>query len=163
MVSLTFLIAGCGFKLRGHDAIPKKLHRFHFSPSRTYSTTSIALRSLFTSLNLNYQQPKTSARLVIATSHDRFSHSAPSTVNASLPTSMTYSQTITLSIKSPKKNNTLIKQTFSATKSVTLNANQIYTAVDNISIEEALSRKIVNQIYYWLISYKVRDTLNHAT
>lgn len=128
-----------------------------------YSISSIALQNLFDSLKLNYSAQKNNAPFSLEVSDSHFVSSQPNIVNTALPSTMSYSQKLRLSIIRNKTNTSVISQTFSASRSITLNVNQIYTDSDSLSIQQSLNREIANQVYYWLISQKVSDVLAHAS
>ena len=156
------LISGCGFQLRSKANFPRELNTVYFTAAKPYSPLSVQLNDLFQSMGVHIVKSKSNARFSILISHDNFAYSRPDIVNATLPTSINFIQSATITIVDNKNNKTIVSRSFSTAQSLTLNANQIYTSNANDLIQHELNREIVSVIYYWLVSKNTKDALNHA-
>lgn len=168
MITAVFVMAfclmcvSCGFQLRSATALPVELNHIYFSTDKPYS-------SLATQLKLLLQQPfnrlvkkQSGARFSVVVSNDIYSYSRPDVVNASLPTTLNFLQTATISINDNITHKTIASQVFRTGQSLTLNANQIYTADNSDFIRQELVHTMVSLIYFWLISSNTQDALHHA-
>lgn len=167
-VTILFLIlfcvlsASCAFHLRSKSMISSELYQFYFSPEKPYSELTTQLKSLFRSLSLMIVKNKSQARFSLIVSNDLFSYSRPAVVDASLPTTLNFAQTAHIEIQDNHMHQSVASQEFSVTQSLTLNANQIYTADANNLIRQELNRQIVLLVYYWLMSSQTKDAI-HAS
>lgn len=160
---LCFFCSGCAFHLRSKSDFPKTLSWLYFSSEKPYSVLSTQLTNLFQSMDVHLVKNPSAAPFTLLVTHDHFSYSRPDIVNTSLPTNINFLQTATVTLKNNQNNAPVISRSFSATESLTLNANQIYTNNANGLIKQALNRRVVSLIYYWLVSTNTTELLNHAT
>ncbi|EKD76790.1 MAG: hypothetical protein ACD_42C00609G0001 [uncultured bacterium] len=162
VVLLMCLLCACSFQARSARNFPAALHTMYFSSETPYSPLSTGLKALFRSMNVVSVTSSENARYTMHVSSDIFSYSRPETVNASLPSEIHYSQTATIMLIDNHTHKTVTKKTFSTSNALTLNANQIYTANANSLIQHELNREMVSLVYYWLISTKTKDALQHG-
>ena len=154
--------AGCSFAPRSKIAFPDELNRIYFSADKPYSALSNQLNTLFRSMGVQLVKQKSNAPFSIQISGDNFSYSRPDIVDTTLPTNINYSQSATVAIENNKNHTTIASQAFSTSQTITLNANQIYTANANSIVRQALNRQLTSFIYYWLISSNTKAALYHA-
>ncbi len=157
------LMSACTFHLRSPASFPTALKYIYFSTGTPYSELSTDLRQLLTSMDVVVVNNPKNAAFSIVISNDVFTYSRPQIMNTTLTSTLSFAQTATVSIMENKNKKTLLSQPFSTSQSLTLNANQIYTADANALMKRELNREISTLIYYWLISKQVKDTLHHAT
>src|SRR3990167_2825886 len=157
-----FLLSSCSFHLRNAQSFSPELNNLYFNSDKPFNVVSTQLRSLLESNQLHLAKKESDARFSLVISDDVFSYSRPDVVNASLPTTMNFIQTATATIEDNLTHKTIISQTFSTTQSLTLNANQIYTADSNDFMKRELTRNMVSLIYYWLISTNTKEAVHHA-
>lgn len=155
-------LSGCYFHPRSPTEFPVALKTMYFSPEKKYSTLSIQLRALFHSMNADLVASTNEAPFTVKISNDVFSYIRATVVDATLPSTMTYTQTATVSVIDNKTNKPLTSQTFTTTQAITLNANQVYTAGANDLVRQQLNHELVSLIYYWLISTNTKNAINHA-
>ncbi len=163
IILFCFTATGCGLTLRKASALPTELHKVYFSTEKPYSLLSVQLKELLRSMNVHLLKPTSGARFSIVISSDIFSHSLPDLVDTTLPTTINFSQSATISIEDNLHHTTIASQSFTTTQSITLNTNQIYTINANSLIHQQLTHEMISFIYYWLISTNIKDTLHHAT
>ena len=156
------LICSCSFVPRSTIAFPDELKPLYFSTDRPYSVLSNQLNALFQSMNVPIAKRKSDTLFSIVVSYDHFSYGRPDIVDATLPTCINYSQVATIDIVNNKNDKTIRTRTFTTTQSITINANQIYTANANELVKQAINRRMVTLIYYWLISSNTKAALHHA-
>ena len=154
-------ISACGFQMRSAADFPSSLRPLYFSSVRPYSLLSVNLRELFNAMHAPLTKTANDARFSIFISQDHFIYSRPDTVDATLPTSIGFSQIATINIQDNQTKKTLLTKKFTTSDSLTLNANQIYTANSNDLMRQELNHEMISLIYYWLISKNTTDVLNH--
>lgn len=159
---LAMILCGCSFVPRSAIAFPDELKPLYFSTVKPYSTLSNQLNALFRSMDVTLVKQKSAAPFSIVVSYDHFSYARPDIVDATLPSSINYSQSSTVSIVNNKNGATVASQSFTTTQSITINANQIYTMNANDLVRQELNRQMTSLIYYWLISYNTKVALHHA-
>lgn len=162
IIGFCLLSAGCAFQLRSKAMISSELYQLHFSPERPYSELSTQLNTLFRSLGIVLVKKESQAHYSLVITNDLFSYSRPDVVDASLPATLNFLQTAHISIQDTRTHKTVASQEFTVNHTLTLNANQIYTADANDLIREKLNREIVSLIYYWLISSQTKESIHHA-
>jgi hypothetical protein len=155
-------MTGCAFHARSKSMIASELYQVYFEPERPYSELSIQIKSFFDSLGIKLVKNKSQAPFSIIVSNDLFSYSRPDIVDASLPTTLNFSQTAFIEILNNHSHKVVASREFNADQSLTLNANQIYTADSNSLIRQQLNRQIVSLIYYWLISSQTKESIHDA-
>lgn len=159
MLLLCTGISGCYFHPRSPADFPTQLKPLYFAPERDYSTLAIQLRALFNSMNAAQVKNASLAVYTVKITHDYFSFSRADVVDATLPSTMLFTQTATVSVIDNHSNKVLAKQTFTTSNSVTLNANQVYTANSNDLIRQELNHNLISLIYYWLISTNTKNAI----
>ena len=163
IVLFCFICSGCGFHLRSESSIPSELKNIYFSSTRPYSTLSLQMYTLFRSMDMHLVKNQADARFSIFVTRDNFSYSRPDIVDTTLPTTISFLHSATITIKDNKFKDTVASQSFTATQTLTLNVNQIYTANSNDLIKQQLNRRISYLIYYWLISKNTKMALHDAS
>lgn len=113
-------------------------------------------------MHVQLVKQKTEAPFSILVSNDHFIYGRPQIVNGALPTSLNFSQSATVDIENNKNNNIIASQSFLTSQSLTLNANQMYTANANALMQQEMNRDLASLIYYWLISSNTKVVLHHA-
>lgn len=162
LLLFTFFIVACSFEPRSAAYFPKELHHVYLSSEKPYSPLTTNFNALLRSMHANVVKKISQAPYSVIISNDIFSYSRPVTVDSSLPSTLNFSQTATLTIKDNSNNRDVLSKVFSTAKSLTLNANQIYTANANTLMQQTLNREMISLIYYWLISSQTKDKLQHA-
>lgn len=165
IILLCILLSGCGFHLRPKGLFPTQLNRVYFFSSKPYGLLSIRMTDLLQADGVTIVKQKSNARFSIVISHDHFAYSQPDIVNLSLPTSINFIQSATIAIQDNVSKKIVASNYFETSRSLTLNANQIYTRNFNDEVHRELSRELSTLIYYWLVSNDTKDalrTLTHA-
>ena len=142
--------------------MPDELNKIYFSPIKPDSVLTTQLNELFRSLHIQLVKQQSSAPFSVIISRDHFSYSRPDFVDTTLPTTISFSQFATISIENNKNHKTVAKKEFVTTLSVTLNANQIYTADANNLMQRQLCQQLVTLIYYWFIASNTQAALYYA-
>ncbi|PIZ03719.1 MAG: hypothetical protein COY58_07745 [Gammaproteobacteria bacterium CG_4_10_14_0_8_um_filter_38_16] len=163
VIIFSLLSVGCGFHARTNASFPAELKRFYFSSERPYTVLSIQLKQLLKSMGAVRVKKPSEAKFTILITRDHFAYNRPDVVNSTLPTAMNYSQTVKISIIENLNHTMIASQLFTTSQSLTLNAGQIYTINENNLIKSELNRNLISLIYYWILSYKTRDVLHHAS
>lgn len=159
---MSLSLSGCGFHPRSAQNFPPELKILYFKPERAYSTLAIELNALLKSMNVTFVTKPADADISLKITQDHFSFTQAEIVDATLPSTMTFTQTATLSIVNNKTQAVIATQSFSTTNSLTMNANQVYSAGANDLIRQELNHQLISLIYYWLISTNTQDKINHA-
>ena len=162
IMGFCFLSAGCAFQLRSKSMISSELYQLYFLPEKPYSELSTQLNTLFRSLGIVLVKKESQAHFSLIITNDLFSYSRPDVIDASLPATLNFLQSAHVEIRDIRTHKMVAAQEFTVNHSLTLNANQIYTADANDLIREKLNREIVSLIYYWLISSQTKDSIHHA-
>lgn len=153
---------GCGFRPRSQQDFPTELHCVSLSLERQYSPLAIRLKTMLRELNVQFTTPN-QASFSIIVSNDTFTASQPEPVDASLPATLTYTQKVDIQIQNNRTHTIIASRHFTKSRSLTLNANQIYTSNFENLMQQQLNRDMELLIYYWLISTDTQDALHHAT
>lgn len=156
---ICLLMTGCAFHARSKSMMATELYQVYFVPEKPYSELSTQLKNLFNSLGIKLVKNKSQAPFSIVVSNDLFSYSRPDIVDASLPTTLNFSQTAFVEIHNNQSHKIVASREFNTDESLTLNANQIYTSDANSLIREKLNRRILSLIYYWLISSQTKESI----
>lgn len=157
------LLAGCAFHFRSPKYFPAELKTMCFSAERPNSILSQKLTLLFHSMHATLVKSSKNARFSIVVARDHFEYSRPDIVDATLPSTLNFIQSAQINVVDNKNNQVIASRTFNTSQSLTLTANQMYTAYANNLIEEELDRQIVLVVYYWLTSKNMKDALHHAS
>lgn len=155
-------LASCSFEPRSSKAMPDELSKIYFSPVKPDSVLTTQLNELFRSLHVRLVKQQSAAPFSVIISRDHFSYSRPDFVDATLPTVISFSQFATISIENNKNHKTVVKKEFITGLSVTLNANQIYTADANNLMRRQLCQQLITLIYYWFIASNTQAALYYA-
>lgn len=161
IILFCLLCSGCGFKLRSHDQYHMTLTHLYLSTEKPYSPLTTDLCALFQANDVQLVRRKNQAKYSLVITNDLFSYSEPEVVNASLPTTIGFSKTATLTLKNNENHSVIASKTFSATRSLTLNRNQIYTKNANPDIQKSLNNELILFIHYWLVSATKNLTEHH--
>lgn len=156
------ILSGCEFHMRSAASFPSELHTLYFSTDKPYSALSIQLKELLHSMQVHITNKQSNARFSLIISNDTFSYSRPEIVDTTLPTSITFVHSVTVSIRDNTSNTIITSESFSASQILVLNVNQIYTANANELVKQQLNRRIASLIYYWLRSINTKTALKHA-
>lgn len=162
MLLFSMLLSGCYFHPRSPKEFPPQLKTIHFAPTKQYSTLSIELRSLFHSMDVHLTKHAKQAPYTISVTHDQFTYVRADVVDATLPSTMTFTQTATITIVDNQTKKTVLTNNFSTSQALTLNANQVYTAGSNDLVKQELNHELLSLIYYWFISTNTKTALQHA-
>ncbi|HLD84266.1 MAG TPA: hypothetical protein VI844_00685 [Coxiellaceae bacterium] len=157
-----FFLSSCSFEPRSARYFPKELDRVYLSTEKPYSPLATNFNALLRSMHAEVVKKNSDAPYSIIISNDVFSYSRPVMVDSSLPSTLNFSQTATLTIRNNKNDHDVLSKVFSTAQSLTLNANQIYTQNANTLIQQSLNREMISLIYYWLISSHTKDALQHV-
>src|SRR3990167_647377 len=147
-----FVCSGCGFHMRSDSEFPDQLQTIYFSSTKPYGELSTQLNNLFHAMNIRVVKKQSAARFSILVSKNKFIYSRPDIVDTTLPTSINFVSFASVTILDNQNKKAVISNSFTATQSLTLNVNQIYTTNSNTLIKQQLNRKIAYLIYYWLTS-----------
>jgi len=153
---------GCRFQLRDKSALPAQLHRLYLAAEKPYSPLSVRLKATLCAIGVDIVKQPDHAPFSLVVSDDVFSGTQPQPVNASLPTSITYAQHAIISIKDNCHQTIVISKKFVESRSLTLNANQIYTSNFESLMRTELNNEMESLIYYWLTSTNMKNALRHA-
>lgn len=156
------LMTGCAFHFRSPKYFPSELKTLYFSPERPNSTLSQQLTALFRSMHAHLVKSSSQARFSVVVTRDHFEYSRPDIVDATLPSTLNFIQSAKINIIDNQSKQVIATREFATSQSLTLTANQMYTAYANNLIEEELNRQIVLVVYYWLTSHNMKDALHHA-
>ena len=162
LVVLCLVITGCYFHPRSPADFPPQLKTVYFAPERQFSTLAIQLRALLKSMNVTCVKNPADANYTLKITHDYFSYSRADVVDATLPSTMSFTQTANISVIDNRSTKVLAKQTFNTSNTVVLNANQVYTANSNDLIRQELNHNLISLIYYWLISTNTKNAIANA-
>ncbi|MDP1574577.1 MAG: hypothetical protein Q8L78_06580 [Coxiellaceae bacterium] len=156
------MIAGCYFHPRSPADFPTQLKTVYFAPEREFSTLAIQLRALLKSMDVRCVKNPSDATYTLKITHDYFSYTRADVVDATLPSTMSFTQVATISVIDNRNTKVLVSQLFSSSNTVILNANQVYTASSNDLIRQELNHNLISLIYYWLISMNTKNAIAHA-
>lgn len=156
------ILSACSFEPRTSATFPAELNPVYFSSDSPYAALSVELNRSLRSLNIQLAKQPTHARFSIVVSNSHFIFSRPDIVDTNLPTTLNFLQTATIAIEDNHNHTTVVSKSFSASQLITLDANQNYTADKNNLMRQALSRRLVSLIYYWLISSNTKAELHNA-
>lgn len=162
MVLSCIIMTGCGFHLRSGKALPHSLRHIYYAADNPYAPTSVQLTQVLTGMNVHFSKKKSQVKYTLSVTNDHFITARAQNLNANLPSSVTYSQGVTIGIINNQTQRIIASKQFSASESQTLNANQIYAPHTNDTVRQSLSQQIETRIYYWLTSTTLKDTLKHA-
>jgi len=156
-------LTACYFHPRSLSSYPKSLQTIYLDSEKPYSALTVDLTSLMKSFNTVFVKKPSDTRLTVRITHDYFSYTRAEVLDTTLPSTMSFGQSATVSIIDNQTKKVLETKDFKTATSITLNANQLYTANSNDLIRQQLNRDIVSLIYYWLTSDDLINTINHAT
>lgn len=162
VIVFCIVLTGCGLRMRNRAAFPAELKQVYFSDTAPYSPLAIQLQQLLHSVDATLVSHPSKAAFSVLVTHDHFTYNRPDVANSSLPTTMNYSQTAKVDITDNANNVIIASQSFTTSKSLTLNAGQIYTTNANDLIRRELNQNLISIIYYWLTSENTKDALHHA-
>ncbi len=165
---ITLLISGCGFQLRNSNDIPPKLRTLYFKSTNPYSQLSTRLQNLFKSLDVNLAKSPQNATIGLYVTKSTLTHSNPNIISTSYAQSYAFTLDVSAKLVNNRTGNIIAQQGFTATRSLLLNANQIYTSSSAGRIKRELNRDMTSMFYHWLTSGNIRTALNtkdkpHAT
>lgn len=160
LLLLCIATAGCVFHPRSIADFPQTLHEIYFTSVKPSSVFSSHLYDLLNSMKVTRVKSRAAARYTMAVTQDHFSYARPDIVDATLPTTIGFSQTSTIVITDNCTKKRVVKQTFSSSNTLALNTNQIYTANSNELMRQQLNNQMISFVYYWLIAKTTKDALN---
>lgn len=162
LLFFSVFLSSCYFTPRSVSDFPTQLKTLYFEPEEQFSTLAIQLKALLVSMDTTFIKKDQKTGVTLKLTNDHFSFLRADVVNATLPSTMSFTQTGTISLIDNKTAKTLATQTFSTSEAITLNANQVYTAGSNDLVRQELNHQLISLIYYWLISTNTKNALAHA-
>lgn len=162
LIIVYFCLSGCGFTMRNNKPFPRVLHSVYIASEKPNSLLTTKLKALLTSHQTSLQNGAHDAPISLVITNDVFNSSRAAVLNANLPSTISYHQTATITIKNNKTNSPIAARSFSSSQALLLNANQINMPTNEYEIKNTLNQDIVTQIYYWLISTNLKNILQHA-
>lgn len=161
-MSFCIFCTSCAFKPRSKAQTPIQLHQVYLSYEKPHSPFATQFTELLKSVGAMPVMLQSQAPFSIITTKDKFTYAQPPVVNASLPSSINYTQEINLEIQNNRNQKIIASGNFSTSQSITLNANQIYTSNSDEFMIHELNREMSLQAYYWIVSKNIKNKLNHA-
>jgi outer membrane lipopolysaccharide assembly protein LptE/RlpB len=149
-------LASCGLQLRETQLSPP-LHTLALTLSTIDNSIQYDVIRLLRSLDVNINQH---APVTLYISEFNFSHTTPDFTRTSQAVSYTYTMKIVFSIIKAKKV-CYPPTTLTASRTIWMNLNQVYTSATDRLAKEELERDIINALYYHLISDKMRTALTN--
>lgn len=146
---ITIFLVGCGFKTHNVNSLPPQLNQIYYQTEHPYEPFEINFKKRLKAAGLNLlSEPKKSALIINVTS----SCGNPTTNNTSSSTmARTYdiTYTATVSITDYYNKYILNTQTASATRSITLQPNEVFEATPQVAVikqemQQELAIKILN-------------------
>lgn len=163
IILFCFALAGCGLHMRNRATFPAELNKIYLSDATPHTPLAIQLQELFHSMGSTLVTHPSQATFSVLVTHDHFTYNRPDVANSNLPTTMNYSQSAKIDIKYNPHDSIIASQSFVTSRSLTLNAGQIYTTNANDLMRRELTQNLISVIYYWLVSENTKDALHHAT
>lgn len=151
LLFLFLLTSGCGFHLRQAAQVPPQYRVLYLDAPNLHGTfltdLSRQLRSM--SILLTNTPQEAPVHLRILSLH--YTHDNPNIVTNSFAVSYTYTLSITVALLNSREQIISGPKTFSASNTVTLNANQVLVPGADTVTKQQLQREVITLIYYWMI------------
>jgi len=152
-------IEGCGFHFRSGKEIPSELKTVYLITPNPYSSFTERLSNLLKGVDIHLTSCPEAAPVTLEVTQATFSKNNPAITTATEPVAYTYTLTIQYHLKTAEGKGITPMKSLSSSRSVVLNAQQIYSASSASLIQPQLEQEIVMLMYNQLISQSTRDEL----
>lgn len=143
-----FLLSGCGFKLRTAESLPPQLHQVYYQTDNPFGQFEVAFKKALKASNVKLlAAPNATAPILHVTSN--YSSTTTSSISTTSGRVYSLSYTATISIDDASGKPLLPSQIAGASRSITLQPNEILETTPQIEIAkqellQELSIKILN-------------------
>jgi LPS-assembly lipoprotein len=160
LITLSLLTTGCYWHLRNANEIPPQLKVIYLDAEFVESRFNMQLLDLLRSLRITLAPKPQAAPYTLHVFDYSLQHNNP--VVSSTNVGITYVYTLAVSVSITGANGQIIvpPHQIRASRSVTVNTNQIFTVNSTSVFQQDLQREGINLIYYWLTSAQIRKRLN---
>lgn len=162
LLSLNVLSA-CAFKLRDSNELPPGLHPLYLQTEEAFGRFETTLRASLRSSGIKLVATPAEASMIMAIGkpHLAYTIATIGTSNQSRVYNVVY--TVSFALLTPKGAVLLPPQPLTATRDLTLSANQLIESNNQLSLlEQDMQRDVITQLYNRLSSQQLKNLLAHC-
>lgn len=157
---LCLTITACGFHLRGEDSIPMPLRVMYLKTNQPYGEFEAKLKRTFNSIGITLTDSPVNAPIIFEIEQSSLSYSQLSIGTSNQATVYSVVYTVRFGIYDSRDHTLLPAQDISSTSNLTLAANQVLGASNQIDLlSQQLQYDIITRILAILNSEHLRQTL----
>lgn len=158
---LSFFLASCGFQLRSADTLPPILHCLYLESSNPYSVFHSLLAENLRGLHVTVVDLPSQAPITLVIIANELSHNDPGVVSSNMAIPYTFTLHTVIALETPKGAIITGPASFSTSRTIVLNSNQIINSSIGLPAQQDLMRNNIQKIYFWLISQDTKNALGH--
>jgi LPS-assembly lipoprotein len=142
------LLSGCGFTLRTAKSLPPQLHKVYYQTNNPYGEFETTLKRALKASDIIFLETPDSATPILDVTSN-YTYSVPSSVSSAQARTYTLNYSATVSINEAFNKQILTPKTVSASRSISLQSNEVFEISPQIEIvkrelRQELSTKILN-------------------
>ncbi len=159
VILIPLLIAGCGFHARSSADVPPELHTLYLQTPNPYSQFSASLSQLLRAVDIQLVKSDQKAPYQLLVTRVHYSHNNPGITSSNTAVQFTFIYSAAVKLVDAKGHSVVPPRGFSASRTLLLNLNQVYTPAAGQLAKNDLERDVISQIYNWLVSRRMHDAL----
>ena len=160
LITLSLLTTGCYWHLRNANEIPPQLKVIYLDAEYLESRFDVQLLDLLRALRITLVQKPQAAPYTLHVFDYSLQHNNAVVSSTNVAITYVYTLAVSVSITGPNGQIIVPPHQIRASRSVTVNTNQIFTVNSTSVFQQDLQREGINLIYYWLTSAQIRNRLN---
>ena len=149
-------LSACGFQPRSAKELPPQLHELCVVTPKPNSNFSHKLRQMLGSLQLKIDSSCTSAPYKLEIYKTSLTRDNPSITTADQAQTFNYTYSLDFDLNNNQGQTMISRRTLSASRSVILNAQQIFTPYNTSAIEKQLEQIILSQVFDQLTTIETK-------
>ncbi len=154
------LLTGCAFKFRSLNDVPPALRTLYLDTPNPYSPLTTQLKRVLKSVGIRLTETPQEAPVILRIIKNEWTYNIPPILASGYATTYSYTLTTTFELRKRLGKQLRSVNTFTVTRSLIQNANQVYTPNATQLMKRQITRTMVMLIYEHLTSKGVRCTFN---
>lgn len=148
LASMTLLLTGCGFHLRGNPPLPPNLHEISIQSSQPYGPLTLQLTQIFRSMHIQVVPPTQHPPVTIVIDSESVSNNTTiQSASSSIQQYIMY-YTVVYHLVNAKAETIYGPKTITLSEPYSINQNQV---LNTDSVQQSLEQELQQQVVYQII------------
>lgn len=161
LIIITWLLAGCGFHLRGTQPLPPQLHTMYLQSNSPYSNFTRQLKNTLRLSKVRLVNDPKQAQIILCILKENFYTNQTTVASTAQTRNYNVTYAITYSLQNKHGNTIIQPKSINSTDSITVNQNEILENSNKLDItKQSLIRNLIMKLMFQLTSKNTILTIN---